>query len=57
MKYQPNVILSSDKYGNVLIATLEATNNAILHGNKLNEGKNVDIKCSWSRKGIENDHN
>ena len=45
--------LSSEKYGNVLIATLEATNNAILHGNKLNEDKNVDIKCSWSRKELK----
>lgn len=44
--------LSSEKYGNVLIATLEATNNAILHGNKLDEGKNVDIKCSWSNKEL-----
>jgi serine/threonine-protein kinase RsbW len=45
--------LSSEKYGNVLIATLEATNNAILHGNKLDEGKNVDIKCSWSDKELK----
>lgn len=45
--------LSSEKYGNVLIATLEATNNAILHGNKLDEEKNVDIKCSWSRKELK----
>ncbi|MBN1968105.1 MAG: ATP-binding protein [Candidatus Delongbacteria bacterium] len=45
--------LSSEKYGNVLIATLEATNNAILHGNKLNEKKNVDIKCYWSKKELK----
>jgi serine/threonine-protein kinase RsbW len=45
--------LSSEKYGNVLIATLEATNNAILHGNKLDEEKNVDIKCSWSNKELK----
>lgn len=35
--------LSSDLYGNVLIATIEAANNAILHGNKLDESKNVNI--------------
>lgn len=35
--------LSSEMYGNVLIATIEAANNAILHGNKLDESKNVDI--------------
>jgi serine/threonine-protein kinase RsbW len=45
--------LSTEKYGNVMIATLEATNNAILHGNKLDEGKNVDIKCFWSRKELK----
>lgn len=45
--------LSTEKYGNVLIATLEAANNAILHGNKLNEEKNVDIQCSWSAKKLK----
>lgn len=35
--------LNSELYGNVLIATLEATNNAILHGNKLDEKKLVNI--------------
>src|SRR5208283_1168995 len=35
--------LNSELYGNVLIATIEAANNAILHGNKLDESKNVDI--------------
>lgn len=45
--------LSTEKYGNVLIATLEATNNAILHGNKLDEDKNVDIKCYWSKKELK----
>lgn len=37
--------LSSDIYGNILIATLEAANNAIMHGNKLDEGKLVNIVC------------
>ena len=35
--------LNSEIYGNVLIATIEAANNAILHGNKLDENKNVSI--------------
>ncbi len=35
--------INADVYGNVLIAALEAANNAILHGNKLDESKNVDI--------------
>ena len=40
--------LSSAKYGNVMIATMEAANNAILHGNKLNAEKDVFINFSWS---------
>lgn len=39
--------LSSEIYGNILIATLEATNNAIMHGNKLDEGKLVNINCRF----------
>jgi serine/threonine-protein kinase RsbW len=35
--------ISADIYGNVLIAALEAANNAILHGNKLSEDKFVSI--------------
>jgi serine/threonine-protein kinase RsbW len=35
--------LNTELYGNILIATIEAANNAILHGNKLDENKNVNI--------------
>jgi serine/threonine-protein kinase RsbW len=35
--------ISEDIYGNILIAALEATNNAIMHGNKLDDSKNVTI--------------
>lgn len=44
--------LSSEIYGNVLIATLEAANNAILHGNKLDEKKDVSIKFEWDNKEL-----
>ena len=40
--------LSSELYGNILIATLEASNNAIVHGNKLKE--NLDVKITASFK-------
>ena len=40
--------MSSEVYGNVLIATMEAANNAILHGNKLDAEKEVNIKFTWS---------
>lgn len=42
--------LSSEIYGNVLIATIEAANNAILHGNKLDEKKNITIKFKIDEK-------
>lgn len=32
-----------DVFGNILITTTEAVNNAILHGNKKDETKNVDV--------------
>jgi serine/threonine-protein kinase RsbW len=35
--------IAEDLYGNILIAALEATNNAIMHGNKLDENKNVVV--------------
>jgi len=35
--------IDHDVYGNVLIAALEAANNAITHGNKLNESKQVEM--------------
>ena len=40
--------MSSEVYGNVLIATMEAANNAILHGNKLNAQKDVSIAFKWT---------
>jgi serine/threonine-protein kinase RsbW len=42
--------VSADVYGNILIATLEAANNAILHGNKLDENKNVTIAVKLEGK-------
>jgi serine/threonine-protein kinase RsbW len=36
--------IGEDVYGNILIASLEATNNAIMHGNKLDESKDVTIE-------------
>ncbi|MDR1154900.1 MAG: ATP-binding protein [Bacteroidales bacterium] len=38
--------IDHDVYGNLLIATLEAANNAITHGNKLDENKEVEIVFS-----------
>lgn len=35
--------LSSDIYGKILIATIEAVNNSIVHGNKFDSSKTVDL--------------
>ena len=44
--------IDHDVYGNVLIAALEATNNAITHGNKLNKDKEVEIVFSMDDSKI-----
>ena len=45
--------ISSDIYGNILIAALEAANNAILHGNKLDENKMVNIEIIKEEKSLK----
>jgi serine/threonine-protein kinase RsbW len=42
--------LSDEIYGNVLVATMEATNNAIVHGNKTNPEKEVKIKIEYGER-------
>jgi serine/threonine-protein kinase RsbW len=44
---------SDEIYGNILIATMEAANNAILHGNQKNSEKNVEIICYSSDKNFQ----
>ena len=41
--------LSPDYFGNMLVALTEAVNNAVTHGNKLDENKMVDI--SFTHQG------
>lgn len=36
--------LTDEVYGNVLVATMEATNNAIVHGNKSDPNKQVKLE-------------
>jgi serine/threonine-protein kinase RsbW len=40
---------NQDNYGKILVSTLEAVNNAIIHGNKKDESKNVEIEISFKR--------
>jgi serine/threonine-protein kinase RsbW len=44
--------ISADIYGNILIAALEAANNAILHGNKLDENKYVNISVMLDERKL-----
>jgi serine/threonine-protein kinase RsbW len=36
--------INQDYYGNIMVSVMEAVNNAIIHGNKLNPRKNVEIE-------------
>jgi len=44
--------LHSDLYGNLLIATIEGVNNSIVHGNKFDANKKVNLTFSISDKQI-----
>lgn len=44
--------LSDEIYGNILIATLEAVNNAIIHGNKQKKDLDVLINSRKDEKGL-----
>lgn len=39
--------INQDNYGKILVATLEAVNNAITHGNKADPHKNVDVEIKY----------
>ncbi len=45
--------LSQEVYGKVLIALIEAVNNAIVHGNKMDDKKNVKIEVFFEEKEIK----
>ena len=44
--------IPQDVYDNILISLTEAVNNAIIHGNKLNVKKFVDIQCREKQKKV-----
>jgi serine/threonine-protein kinase RsbW len=45
--------LSDEIYGNVMVATMEATNNAIIHGNNSDPSKNVKIQIQFEEKELK----
>ncbi len=44
--------ISSDIYGKILIATIEAVNNSIVHGNELNPSKKVYIEIFYEKPNL-----
>ena len=47
------VDMSDEVYGNVLVATMEATNNAIIHGNNSDPNKHVKIAIQVVEKELK----
>ncbi|MCW3807001.1 ATP-binding protein [Plebeiibacterium marinum] len=45
--------LHSDVYGKLLLAVVEGVNNAIVHGNKLNLDKKVQIEYCITKEAVE----
>lgn len=45
--------ISQDSYGKILVSTMEAVNNAILHGNKSDPEKIVNIDISFKSKELK----
>lgn len=45
--------LNKENYGKVMVSTLEAVNNAIVHGNKSDPAKNVDIEISFNKDELQ----
>jgi serine/threonine-protein kinase RsbW len=42
--------IGDDVFANIMIALTEAVNNGIIHGNKMNENKNVVVECKKDKK-------
>lgn len=42
--------INKDEYGRILVATMEAVNNAIVHGNQYDKKKDVYISFEYDRK-------
>ena len=42
--------IGAELYGNILVSVVEAVNNAIIHGNKLDKDKYVEINCNFENR-------
>lgn len=45
--------ITQENYGKILVSTLEAVNNAIMHGNKYEIEKMVDVEISYNNEKLK----
>jgi serine/threonine-protein kinase RsbW len=45
--------ITQENYGKILVSTLEAVNNAIVHGNKFEKEKIVDVEISFKNERLK----
>ena len=45
--------ITQENYGKILVSTLEAVNNAIMHGNKYEQEKMVDVEISYKNEKLK----
>jgi serine/threonine-protein kinase RsbW len=45
--------ITQENYGKILVSTLEAVNNAIMHGNKFEKEKIVDVEISFKNEKLK----
>jgi serine/threonine-protein kinase RsbW len=45
--------ISQENYGKILVSTLEAVNNAIMHGNRYEKDKMVDVEISFKNEKLK----
>ena len=44
--------IKDDIYGNIMIAVIESVSNAIIHGNKQDHNKDVDLELTFNKSAI-----
>jgi serine/threonine-protein kinase RsbW len=44
--------INKDEYGRIMVATMEAVNNAIVHGNQNDNSKSVNISFEFKKPGL-----
>lgn len=45
--------ITQENYGNILVSTLEAVNNAIMHGNRSDKEKKVKVDISYKEEKLK----